>query len=91
MNWKIGKHKSTVVSEEIIQNTFFPSPSESEIEYYGGYLVCESVGNKEIAQLISAAPDLLEACRNLENDDGSIPEHAWKKVQDAINKATFNP
>jgi hypothetical protein len=39
------------------------------------------------ACLIAAAPDMLEALENLENDDGSIPDHAWKLVQDAISKA----
>jgi hypothetical protein len=40
------------------------------------------------ARLIAAAPDLLEALQNLENDDGSIPHHAWAVVQTAIAKAT---
>lgn len=40
------------------------------------------------ARLIVAAPDLLEALQNLENDDGSIPAHAWDMVQTAIAKAT---
>ena len=40
------------------------------------------------AKLISAAPDLLEACMNLENDDNSIPKHAWDMLQEAIKKAT---
>jgi hypothetical protein len=40
------------------------------------------------AQLVSAAPDLLEALQNLENDDGKIPDHAWKIVQAAIAKST---
>jgi hypothetical protein len=39
------------------------------------------------ARLIAAAPDLLEALNNLENDDGAIPEHAWKMVCAAIAKA----
>jgi len=39
-------------------------------------------------RLIAAAPDLLEALQNLENDDNSIPAHAWALVQAAINKAT---
>ena len=39
------------------------------------------------ARLIAAAPELLDALQNLENDDGKIPEHAWKLVQDAIAKA----
>lgn len=40
------------------------------------------------AKLISAAPDLLEALQNIENDDNSIPAHAWHLVQKAIKKAT---
>lgn len=40
------------------------------------------------ARLIAAAPDLLEALQNLENDDGRIPAHAWALVQSAIAKAT---
>ena len=40
------------------------------------------------AKLIAAAPCLLAALQNLENDNGQIPDHAWKLVQDAISKAT---
>lgn len=40
------------------------------------------------ARLIAAAPELLEALENLENDDGIIPAHAWELVQSAIAKAT---
>jgi hypothetical protein len=57
-------------------------------KYYGGALICESVWRKKDLALISAAPDMLEALQNLENDDNSIPEHAWKMVQNAIRKAT---
>lgn len=39
------------------------------------------------AYLIAAAPDLLEALKNLENDDGQIPDHAWTLCQDAIRAA----
>ena len=39
------------------------------------------------ARLIAAAPDMLEALTNLENDDGSIPAHAWNLCQAAISKA----
>jgi hypothetical protein len=42
------------------------------------------------ARLIAAAPYLLEALQNLENDDGSIPKHAWDIVQNAIKKAIGN-
>jgi hypothetical protein len=40
------------------------------------------------AILIAAAPDLLHALQNIENDNGQIPDHAWKVIQDAIEKAT---
>jgi hypothetical protein len=40
------------------------------------------------ARLIAAAPDLLEALENLENDNGAIPQHAWALAQAAIAKAT---
>ena len=40
------------------------------------------------AKLNEAAPSMLEALQNLENDNNAIPEHAWKMVQEAIKKAT---
>lgn len=39
------------------------------------------------ARLISAAPDLLEALENIENDDGSIPSTIWDMRNAAIAKA----
>lgn len=38
-----------------------------------------------------AAPQMLEALQNLENDDGRIPAPAWKLVCDAIAAATGEP
>jgi len=40
------------------------------------------------AYLIAAAPDMLEALKNLKNDDNHIPLEAWQMVQSAIAKAT---
>ena len=47
----------------------------------------EAIAN---AQLISAAPDLLEALMNIENDNGNIPESIWQMRNKAINKALGN-
>jgi len=53
----------------------------SEILYEG-----EQVSNR--LKLIAAAPDLLAAAENLENDSGKMmPESAWNLLQDAIEKA----
>jgi hypothetical protein len=60
-----------------------------EVSKSGG--MCGLPGSVETteanARLIAAAPDLLEALENLENDDNSIPSHAWDMVQSAIAKA----
>ena len=51
--------------------------------YYG----VQGIHREADACLISAAPEMYEALRNLENDNGAIPDHAWKMVKNAINKA----
>ena len=43
-------------------------------------------GGKDTS-LYAAAPDMLNALENLENDNGAIPDHAWRLVQEAISKA----
>lgn len=59
-NWKVGA-LGTVVTDN--SEGFPPDNSDgrSSIDYYGGYLVAESILKKSDAQLISAAPDMLEA------------------------------
>ena len=56
-----------------------------------GNCVCgtpfEGERDKRNAAMISAAPDMLEALENLENDDEHMPESAWAMVQAAIGKA----
>jgi len=42
---------------------------------------------KRIEKLKAVNQELLEALQNLENDDSSIPPHAWAIVQAAIAKA----
>lgn len=63
--WKLGKHPSTVVADNAVTNTNFPTPPNPKTsehdDYYGGHLVCESIANINDAKLIAAAPELLEA------------------------------
>lgn len=60
--WSLGKSKSTVVSTEKVQLNTFPSPpnpkesDDSDLNYYGGYLIAESIGNDKDATLIAQAP-----------------------------------
>lgn len=82
-----------------------PGPWRIDSGHEGGWMIigCDLVlcqrspwairqeESKANARLIAAAPDLLEAAENLENDDGAIPEHAWKLLQDAIAKAKGTP
>lgn len=87
--------------KQLISDSFAPKPwhigEENPWLIYAanGYAVADlrtyhgrHHDTKADARLVAAAPDLLEALQNLENDDGSIPAHAWNLCQAAISKAT---
>lgn len=92
-NWKVGNHKSTVVSDIKQTNTNFPSPpnfresSDDEIEYYGGYLVCESIANEKQAKFISVAPKMYASLKIIVSkfgeysDVGKIAKEAIKDLE----------
>jgi hypothetical protein len=87
--WRRGKNGGCIVSNIIPQRTQYKdSDFESEKEYYGGYLIAESIPDEKTLNLMLSAPDLLEALQNIENDDNSIPSTIWKMRNDAIKKAT---
>ena len=44
--------------------------------------------NEANAKLIAAAPELLEALMNIENDGNTIPDTIWEMRCNAIKKAT---
>ena len=83
--WSVGKNEMTVISSPPSLDHRFSD--EKNVKYFGGTLIAESIARIEDAHLISAAPEMYEALQNLENDDHSIPEHAWKLVKDALAKA----
>lgn len=100
--WKVGIYNSVVVSDTKVQNTNFPSPPnptesrDEDKDYYGGYLVCESVGSLEMAKLIAAAPEMLDALRSIVNYWNSPNKeslsyhinHSLIIAAEAIKKAT---
>lgn len=49
--------------------------------------VCYGPDHLANAQLFAAAPDLLAALQNFENDDGSVPKAIWDLRAEAIAKA----
>jgi hypothetical protein len=82
--WKIGNGNFVVTDDPA---GFGGSHTEESLKYYGGYLIAESILKKPDAHLISAAPIMLEALKNIENDDGSIPKKIWDMRNAAIAKA----
>lgn len=101
--WRIGNDNSCVVTDFPVKNTNFPIPpnmSETDnvcVEFYGGHLIAESIGNISDAMLISAAPDLLDAINYyfavLDEVNGKTwknkPDHVTEKMLSAVKKATW--
>lgn len=96
-NWKVGKHKSCVVSDVKQKNTNFPIPpnkvesEDSEIEFYGGYLVCESIGNGESAKLIALAPEMLATLKTVCSRLIGVDDALRSYVEDIIKKVKNEP
>lgn len=84
--WKVGNYKSTVVSDTKQKNTNFPhltnpiESNDSDIKYYGGYLVCESISNPKTANLIADTTEMFDIINTLENDNNSIPDWLWQRI-----------
>ena len=90
-NWKGTKGNWRVRNEQGM--LFVESPKEDLGTAYGQEIMGDDYHNEEEkihdAHLIAAAPKMLEALQNLENDAGQIPESAWKLVKDAIKLAAL--
>ena len=93
--WKIGNHLATVVSTEKIKNKLFPCPpnvresQDDALDYYGGYLICESIGDPDMSKLISAAPDMYKALNLVVDAFKTSGYYLPVTVMDAVNDAIF--
>jgi len=56
-NWQLGKTGGTVVTDVIPDNALTHT-GHADKEYYGGYLIAESVLSMDDAKLIAAAPTM---------------------------------
>lgn len=91
-NWKPGKTGDCIVTDRGKDTT------SEESEYYGGFLVCESIRCKKDKKLILAAPDMLEALQNIhdywnypQSGNLSLNDHVVKIIsmaEEALKKAT---
>lgn len=70
--WRIGTNNSVVVSNV---KSRADDSGHNETDYYGGFLVCESVATKEYADLIASAPDMKNMLRMFINAiEGATPD-----------------
>jgi hypothetical protein len=87
-NWTLGKTGGSVITDN--GEGFSPYTGHSDVEYYGGYLIAESIQKKDDARLIAAAPELLAACqefvRKVECGEARS-RRSYKQMKAAIAKA----
>lgn len=64
--WRKGKIAGAIVADYPPSMALFPAPeyAEREREYYGGYLIAESISPENVS-IICAAPDMYEALKQL--------------------------
>ncbi len=55
--WKKGKQSGCIVSN-IKKNLLDDNKGHNDTDYYGGYLVCESIAVQEHKDLITSAPEM---------------------------------
>lgn len=85
-NWEISHHGGAVVTDILPDKRagYDLSDFESERKYYGGYIICESIMSIEDARLISAAPDMYDAIRQILS---AINTHDKEEYFNGINSA----
>lgn len=62
--WKLGKTGGTVVSDYVPDNAN-GNTGHAETDYYGGFLIAESILFKADAKLIAAAPEMFQMLKTI--------------------------
>lgn len=84
-----GITNCTITSDKKpIRSTYSEQDFEHEKEYYGGYIIAESVPDEKTAKILAAAPEMLEVLETIENDNNQVPQWLWKRIKSVIEKAT---
>ena len=84
-----GTYSTQIYTEDgetIADLAWYPRPPIKEVIGGKNVIVIETYRDAN-AKLIAAAPEMLDALVNLENDNNQIPDAIWEKVQTAINNA----
>lgn len=78
--WRAGKTGESVVSDQPLPG-YDAKGGHDHVEYYGGYLIAESIWRAEDRALIVAAPDLLEALEKRAQVDAAYARLAMSEVE----------
>lgn len=78
--------KSATTQNAVICDSITGHDCKTNVDYYGGHLIAESIFSEADRDLIASAPDLLEALQDLLIFDNGKPE--FDAARAAIAKAT---
>jgi hypothetical protein len=94
--WSKGKQGGTVVSDARAKFTIPDGRSHNDVDYYGGYLVAESIPKQEYVNLIALAPDLYNKLEEIERVIAEWPTlhadgdylHGWilNSIRELLNQ-----
>ncbi len=89
--WMVSKLVPAVVSDTEDTSGFSDHTGHTDIDYYGGLLICESIWKKEDALLISKAPEMLEMLKKVldVNEHHGFNGHSInRQIEKLIKEAT---